>query len=187
MLSVLLILFFFLFYKQMINAFDISLAMPPDSGKFFLPLFAIIVASTALWARLSVSIGQRGDDTQKITTSVGLLWDYMTILTAIMALGFFYLIESLPEMVTKMPVLRFFIFRITLGFAMTTFVMIVLRVIESILSLTIKGLRKKNLFESNINDIDKDCHIYLTMAVVLIAFVLLNLFICFSMFIPFIR
>lgn len=102
---------------------------------------AILIAILSLWAQLWVGFGGNKDRSRQVSATLGLFWIYMAILIALLGLGLL-LVGRYWE-----GSLFFDTSKLCFGFIITSFIMGLVNITQSTVSVFSKGKRNKTAFD----------------------------------------
>lgn len=102
---------------------------------------AILIAILSLWAQLWISFGGNKDRIKQVSATLGLFWIYMAILIAMVGLGLL-LVGRYWE-----GSFCFDTSELCFGFLMTSFIMGLVNILQSTVSVFSKGKRNKTAFD----------------------------------------
>jgi len=122
----------------------------------FLVACAILIALLSLWAQLWVSFGKNQDNSRKISASYGLFWIYTAILFAMAAISIILVRQyweglSQQAFILSRPLPQF-LEELGFSFLISSFIMGLVNITQSAVSILIKALRGRTAFESLVNE-----------------------------------
>lgn len=130
--------------------------MDTSTVGLFLVACGILIALLSLWAQLWMNYGKNKDNGRQIAASYGLFWIYTAILFAMVAISLVLARqywEGLPQQtyILSRPLSQF-MEELGFSFLVSSFIMGLVNITESAVSIFIKAFRGRNAFESLVDE-----------------------------------